>query len=161
VWPSAIGRRCICLSEPSPGKTTTISNTIEHPRPELGVARLDRGIRITAGLAVAVLAVIAGAVSYAHMRVLADAHGETGWQAHAFPLSVDGVEVVASLVLLADRRTGPKPGWLVWAALAVGTGASVAANVAVGGGSDRPDHRRLAGVRTIDVDQVAVQFDRH
>ena len=29
----------------------------------------------------------------------------TGWQAHAFPLSPGGIEIVASLMLLADRRT--------------------------------------------------------
>jgi hypothetical protein len=86
---------------------------------------------VTAGTAVAALAVIAGAVSYAHMKVLAERHGESGWRAHAFPLSVDGIEIVASLVLLADRRVGRRSGWLVWAALAAGTAASVAANVAV------------------------------
>jgi Protein of unknown function (DUF2637) len=67
------------------------------------------------------------------MRELAAAHGETGWQAHTFPLSVDGIEIVASLVLLADRRTGRSPGWLPWAALAAGTTASLAANVAAAG----------------------------
>jgi hypothetical protein len=81
---------------------------------------------------VATLGVIAGAVSYAHMKILAERHGETGWRAHAFPLSVDGIEIVASLVLLADRRLGRRSGWLVWAALSAGTVASVAANVAVG-----------------------------
>ncbi len=90
-----------------------------------------RAIRMTAGSAVAALAVIAGAVSYAHMEVLAERHGEIGWRAHAFPLSVDGIEIVASLVLLADRRVGRRSGWLVWAALAAGTAASMAANVAV------------------------------
>jgi len=49
---------------------------------------------------------------------------------HAFPLSVDGVDVVASLVLVADRRAGRKSGWLPWAALAIGTAASLAANIA-------------------------------
>jgi hypothetical protein len=44
-----------------------------------------------------------------HMRLLAGGHGAAGWHAHAFPLSVDGVEIVASLVLLADRRSGPGP----------------------------------------------------
>jgi Protein of unknown function (DUF2637) len=61
---------------------------------------------------VAGLAGIAGAISYSHMRELAAAHGETGWQAYAFPLSVDGIETVASLVLLAHRRTGHRSGWL-------------------------------------------------
>jgi hypothetical protein len=61
------------------------------------------------------------------------AHGEAGWHAHTFPLSVDGIEIVASLVLLADRRTGRRSGWLPWAALAAGTTPSVAANVAAAG----------------------------
>jgi hypothetical protein len=63
---------------------------------------------------VAALAGIAGAISYSHMRPLAAVHGDTGWHAHAFPLSVDGVEIVASLVLLADRRAGRRSGWLPW-----------------------------------------------
>jgi hypothetical protein len=61
---------------------------------------------------VAGLAGIAGAISYSHMQELAATHGETGWQAHAFPLSVDGIEMVASLVLVADRRSGRRSGWL-------------------------------------------------
>jgi hypothetical protein len=95
------------------------------------MTRTDRAILVTACAAVAVLAVVAGAVSYAHMRALADRHGETGWQGHAFPVSVDGIEVVASLVLLADRRLGRRSDVLVWVALAAGTVASMAANVAV------------------------------
>jgi hypothetical protein len=95
--------------------------------------RTDIGIRAAAGVTVAALAGIAGAISYSHMRELAAAHGETGWQAHTFPLSVDGIEIVASLVLLADRRTGRRSGWLPWAALAAGTTASLAANVAAAG----------------------------
>lgn len=67
------------------------------------------------------------------VRVIAHAHGETGWRAHMFPLSVDGIEIVASLVLLADRRAGRRSGRLPWAALIAGTAASFAANVAVGG----------------------------
>jgi hypothetical protein len=90
-------------------------------------------IRAAAGVTVAVLAGIAAAISYSHMRELAAAHGETGWQAHTFPLSVDGIEIVASLVLLADRRTGWSSGWLPWAALAAGAAASLAANVAAAG----------------------------
>jgi hypothetical protein len=44
-----------------------------------------------------------------------------------------GIEIVASLVLLADKRASRRPGTLPWAALIAGTGASFAANVAVGG----------------------------
>ncbi len=93
----------------------------------------DTWMRATVTVTVAGLAGIAGAISYSHMRNLAAAHGETGWQAHAFPLSVDGIEIVASLVLLADRRAGRPSGWLPWAALATGTTASLAANVAAAG----------------------------
>src|SRR5262245_66589555 len=92
--------------------------------------RADRWIRRTAGVTVAGLAGIVGALSYSHMRQLAEAHGNAGWHAHTLPLSVDGVEIVASLVLLADRRTGHRSGWLPWAALIPGTAASLAANVA-------------------------------
>jgi len=41
-----------------------------------------------------VLAGIAGATSYSHMRQLGQAHGDAGWHAHAIPLSVDGIEIV-------------------------------------------------------------------
>ncbi len=67
------------------------------------------------------------------MRQLAQEHGQAGWHAHAFPLSVDGIEIVASLVLFADRRAGHRSGWLPWAALAIGTAGSLAANVATAG----------------------------
>jgi hypothetical protein len=82
---------------------------------------------------VAALAGLAGAISYSHMRQLAQDHGQAGWHAHAFPLSVDGLEVVASLVLLAAHRSGRRPGWLPWAALVIGTAGSLAANVATAG----------------------------
>ena len=95
------------------------------------VTWVDRIIQLIAGFAVAALAVIAGMVSFTHMRVLAAGHGEGGWQAFTFPMSVDGVEIVASLVLLSDRRMGRRSSVLVWVSLAVGTGASMAANVAV------------------------------
>jgi hypothetical protein len=90
--------------------------------------RADKWISRAATGTVAGLAGIAGAISYSHMRQLAAGHGDTGWHAHAFPPS-DGVEIVASLVLLADRRSG----WLPWAALTIGTAASLAANIATAG----------------------------
>jgi hypothetical protein len=81
----------------------------------------DTWISRAAAGTVAALAGLAGAISYSHMRQLAQQHGQAGWHAHAFPLSVDGLEIVASLVLLADHRSGRRPGWLPWAALATGT----------------------------------------
>ena len=106
-------------------------------------SRADTCIRAVAGVTVAGLAGIAGAISYSHMRELAAAHGETGWQAHAFLLSVDGIEIVASLVLLADRRSRRRSGWLPWAALVAGRTASLAANIAAGGAG--PVGRVIAG----------------
>jgi len=44
------------------------------------------------------------------MRVLAQEHGQSGWHGHAIPLSVHGIEIVASLVLLADHESGRRSG---------------------------------------------------
>jgi hypothetical protein len=101
-------------------------NGITTPR----IAPGDRWISRAAAATVAALAGIAGAISYSHMRQLAQGHGQAGWHAHTFPLSVDGIEIVASLVLLADRRAGRRSGWLPWTALATGTAGSLAANIA-------------------------------
>src|SRR5258708_8495895 len=95
--------------------------------------RAGRWISRMATATVAGLAGIAVAISYSHMRQLAQGHGQAGWHAHAFPLSVDGIEIVASLVLLADRRAGRRSGTLPWTALIIGTAGSLAANVATAG----------------------------
>jgi hypothetical protein len=39
------------------------------------------------------------AISYSHMLELTVRHGESGWRAHAFPLSVDGIELAASMLV--------------------------------------------------------------
>ena len=70
------------------------------------MSRADTAIRAAAGVTVVALAGIAGAISYSHVTGLAEAHGEHGWRTHAFRSAWFGVEVVASLVLLADRRLG-------------------------------------------------------
>ncbi|MEU1900662.1 DUF2637 domain-containing protein [Nocardiopsis dassonvillei] len=77
------------------------------------------------------LAVIAAVVSYSHMYELALRHGEPEWRAALFPLSVDGMIVGASMTLLSDARNGSKGGLLPWTLLIIGSGASLAANVAV------------------------------
>ena len=63
---------------------------------------------------VALLALIAGTVSYLHMYQLVAGHGQPGWVAALTPLSVDGMIVAASTALLVT-----------------GSVASLAANVAV------------------------------
>jgi hypothetical protein len=80
---------------------------------------------------VALLALIAGTVSYLHMHTLVQAHGQPGWVAVLTPLSVDGMIVAASTTLLADSRSGGRGGGLPWALLVAGSVASLAANVAV------------------------------
>ncbi len=77
------------------------------------------------------LALIAGTVSYLHMHLLVELHGQPGWVAALTPLSVDGMIVAASTTLLADSRSGRRGGVLPWALLAIGSVASLAANVAV------------------------------
>jgi hypothetical protein len=79
----------------------------------------------------ALLALIAGTVSYLHMHTLVAQHGQPGWVAALTPLSVDGMIVAASTTLLADSRTGRRGGVLPWALLVAGSVASLAANVAV------------------------------
>jgi Protein of unknown function (DUF2637) len=77
------------------------------------------------------LALIAGTVSYLHMHLLVEVHGQPGWVAALTPLSVDGMIVAASTTLLAESRSGGRGGFLPWALLVVGSAASLAANVAV------------------------------
>src|SRR5262245_57813749 len=80
---------------------------------------------------VALLALIAGTVSYLHMHLLVELHGQPGWVAALTPLSVDGMIVAASTTLLADSRAGERGGKLPWALLVAGSAVSLAANVAV------------------------------
>lgn len=94
----------------------------------MDASRWARGTTIGAVL---VLAVIAAVVSYSHMYELALRHGEPEWRAALFPLSVDGMIVASSMTLLSDARHGRKGGVMPWALLIIGSGASLAANVAV------------------------------
>lgn len=94
-------------------------------------ARRNSWIRWTTTGCVAMLALIAGTVSYLHMHRLVELHGQPGWVAALTPLSVDGMIVAASTTLLADSRSGGRGGILPWALLAAGSMASLAANVAV------------------------------
>jgi hypothetical protein len=91
----------------------------------------DRWIRWTTTGCVALLALIAGTVSYLHTHLLVELHGQPGWVAALTPLSVDGMIVAASTTLLADSRSGGRGGILPWALLVSGSVASLAANVAV------------------------------
>lgn len=93
--------------------------------------RADRWIRWTTTGCVALLALIAATVSYLHMHMLVEMHGQPGWVAALTPFSVDGMIVADSTTLLADSRSGARGGSLPWALLVVGSLASLAANVGV------------------------------
>jgi len=93
----------------------------------------DTLTRLATGLTVAGLTGVAGAISFSHMSTLAAEHGQLGWKANAFPVSVDGLELVAGLFILNQHRAQRRPGILPWLALVVGTVASLAVNIAVGG----------------------------
>jgi hypothetical protein len=51
------------------------------------------------------LALIVGTVSYLHMHLLVELHGQPGWVAALTSLSVDGMIVAASTTLLAESRS--------------------------------------------------------
>jgi hypothetical protein len=88
----------------------------------------DWWIRWTTTGCMALLALIAGTVSYLHMHLLVELHGQPGWVAALTPLSVDGMIVAASTTLLADSRSGGCGGILPWALLVAGSVASLAAS---------------------------------
>ncbi|MGH3993194.1 MAG: DUF2637 domain-containing protein, partial [Pseudonocardiaceae bacterium] len=66
---------------------------------------------------------------YSHLQQLAERAGE-GWRSWLIPLSIDGLVVAASMVLLTRRRNGLPGGRLAWTALGGGVLASLAANMA-------------------------------
>jgi uncharacterized protein DUF2637 len=78
--------------------------------------------------AVLVQAVIAGALSFAHLHDLAEAAGQTGWKAWAYPVSVDLLLVAAWRRLRTARRDRSAWTWFVIALFA-----SLGANIATAG----------------------------
>ncbi|MFF6871082.1 DUF2637 domain-containing protein [Streptomyces sp. NPDC012450] len=84
--------------------------------------------------AVLVQAVIAGALSFAHLHDLAAAAGQDGWKAWAYPVSVDLLLVAAWRRMRKDG--GNRDAWL-WFAIALI--ASLGANVATAGLLDMTD----------------------
>ncbi|WP_328976507.1 DUF2637 domain-containing protein [Streptomyces canus] len=78
--------------------------------------------------AVLVQAVIAGALSFAHLHDLAAAAGQDGWKAWAYPISVD-------LLLVASwrRLRSEGPSRLAWCWFVIALVASLGANVATAG----------------------------
>ncbi|GAA2476317.1 DUF2637 domain-containing protein [Streptomyces gobitricini] len=86
---------------------------------------MTRSIRLDAVL---VQAVIAGALSFAHLHDLAAAAGQDGWKAWAYPISVDLLLVAAWRRLRSDG-----PSRLAWCWFLIALFASLGANVATAG----------------------------
>ena len=98
----------------------------------LTVSGAERAIRWSTIAAVAVVAGVAGWVSYRHAVDVVSAHGESGDVARVYPGTIDGLIYAASMVLLDSARRGvPAPRMARWL-LASGIGATVAANVLAG-----------------------------
>jgi hypothetical protein len=92
----------------------------------------DAVIRSLTAIVVLAVAAFAAVVSYSHIFDLGIHHGQSGTAARLLPLSVDGLIAAASLVMLhAARNKLPVP-LLSRLMLALGVGATVAANVAYG-----------------------------
>ncbi|MGY6025949.1 DUF2637 domain-containing protein [Streptomyces spinosirectus] len=76
---------------------------------------------------VLVQAVISGALSFSHLHDLAQAAGQTGWKAWAYPVSVD------LLMVAAWRRLRVQRAPLAWCWFLTALTASLGANVATAG----------------------------
>ncbi|MFD7164909.1 DUF2637 domain-containing protein [Streptomyces violascens] len=82
--------------------------------------------------AVLIQAVIAGALSFAHLHDIAEAAGQHGWKAWAYPISVD-LLLVAAWHRLRTLRTTQGPTRAAWTWFTVALAASLGANIATAG----------------------------
>ena len=109
---------------PAPRRTTTPAKPVAARR----TAPVPPAIYAAAVVGVVVVAAIAAAASYVHMQVLASANGQ-GVMSYALPLAVDGLMLVATMVMLVRRQRGQSVR-LAWTCLALGVTLSIIANVA-------------------------------
>ncbi|MEU5043789.1 hypothetical protein RKD19_002784 [Streptomyces canus] len=105
--------------------------------------------------AVIVQAVIAGALSFSHLHDLAEASGQGGWKAWAYPVSVDLLLVAAWRRMREQQRAGqPAGGARLWFLIALA--ASLGANIATAGLLDLDDVP--ASLRVVVAGWPAVAF---
>jgi len=88
--------------------------------------------------AVLVQAVIAGALSFAHLHDLAAAAGQDGWKAWAYPISVD-LLLVAAWHRIRTLQAAGLPAGSAWCWFIIALAASLGANVATAGLLDLGD----------------------
>ncbi len=94
----------------------------------------DRVIRFATAAVVCAVAGFAAVVSYSHIYGLGRAHGQDGTAARLLPLSVDGLILAASLVLLHEARNDRDAPGLARFMLWLGIAATIGANIAYGAG---------------------------
>ena len=94
----------------------------------------DRVIRFTTAAVVCAVAAFAAVVSYSHIYGLGRAHGQDGTAARLLPLSVDGLILAASLVLLHEARNDCDAPTLARFILWLVISATIGANIAYGAG---------------------------
>jgi hypothetical protein len=94
----------------------------------------DRVIRSATAAVVCAVAAFAAVVSYSHIYGLGRAHSQDGTAARMLPLSVDGLILAASFVLLHEARNGRDAPRLARFMLWLGIAATIGANIAYGAG---------------------------
>ncbi|WP_043269915.1 DUF2637 domain-containing protein [Streptomyces sp. CT34] len=82
--------------------------------------------------AVLIQAVIAGALSFAHLHDIAEAAGQQGWKAWAYPVSVD-LLFVAAWRRLRTLRADDRASRAAWTWFVIALAASLGANIATAG----------------------------
>jgi hypothetical protein len=125
--PVTLSSHCGTLGRIAAAETAGMTATAGEP-----AASGDRAIRALAGGVVLAVAAFAAIVSYSHIYDLGRAHGQAGTAARLLPLSVDGLIVAASLVMLLEARAGRSAPPLARVMLGLGVAATIAANVAFG-----------------------------
>ncbi|CAL9535492.1 hypothetical protein SUDANB106_04144 [Streptomyces sp. enrichment culture] len=88
--------------------------------------------------AVLIQAVIAGALSFAHLHDLAAAAGQDGWKAWAYPISVD-LLLVTAWHRIRTLQAADRPAGSAWCWFVIALAASLGANVATAGLLDLTD----------------------
>jgi hypothetical protein len=91
-------------------------------------------IRVATAAVVCAVAPFAAVVSYSHIYGLGRAHGQDGAAARLLPLSVDGLILAASLVLLHEARNDRDAPRLARFMLWLGIATTIGANIAYGAG---------------------------
>ncbi|MGW2353226.1 DUF2637 domain-containing protein [Actinacidiphila glaucinigra] len=81
---------------------------------------------------VLIQAVIAGALSFAHLHDIAEAAGQHGWKAWAYPVSVD-LLLVAAWRRMRILRAADRPARAAWTWFVIALTASLGANVSTAG----------------------------